>query len=152
MAKKSSDAGSEKAKKTTAKKTPAQKEKENKENKLAALDLIRRDRMRDKDRLDDAARALDIPDISGIDVIHRKFGEGKVIESAGKYFVVKFENKQIKMKFPDAFDKGILKLKNESDSETIDKICSMFRNLDNKKEEMDKRIYDISAEMSRINL
>ena len=150
MTTRNSDAGFEK--KTTVKKSPAQKEKENKENQLAALNRIKQDRLRDQDRLDDAARALDIPDITGTEVIHKKFGDGKFIESNGKYFVVKFEKKQMKMKFPDAFDKGLLQLKNDEDSETINKICSLFRNLDNRKEEMDKTIYDISAEMSRINL
>lgn len=150
MTTRNSDAGFEK--KTTVKKSPAQKEKENKENQLAALNRIKQDRLRDQDRLDDAARALDIPDITGTEVIHKKFGDGKVIESNGKYFVVKFEKKQMKMKFPDAFDKGLLQLKNDEDSETINKICSLFRNLDNRKEEMGKTIYDISAEMSRINL
>ncbi len=93
MTTRNSDAGFEK--KTTVKKSPAQKEKENKENQLAALNRIKQDRLRDQDRLDDAARALDIPDITGTEVIHKKFGDGKVIESNGKYFVVKFEKKQI---------------------------------------------------------
>ncbi|MDD7408962.1 MAG: hypothetical protein SOV71_00315 [Anaerovoracaceae bacterium] len=154
MAKRSIEAGSEATRKTAVKKTPAQKEKENKEKQLAALELMKKDRIREKAGLDDAAKALTVPDITGTEVIHKKFGGGKVTESNGKYFVAEFEGrpKPVKMKFPDAFDKGILTLKNEADSETIEKICEQFRNLDNRKEEMDKKIYDISAEMSRISL
>ena len=138
---------------TTVKKTPAQREKEEKENRLAALDGIVRDKIHDIEILDRAAGQLDIPDISGKKVIHRKFGQGEIVSSEGRFFKVFFSSgKTIKMQFPFAFDRGILEPAESEDLQLFEEICAQFRSIDTQKKDVDKRIYEISAEMSRINL
>ena len=140
-------------KNAAVKKTPAQREKEEKENRLAALDGIVKDKIHDKEILDNVAGQIEIPDISGKRVVHRKFGEGEILSTEGRFFKVTFvSGKQIKMQFPDAFDKGILTLSDPADEEMFEEICSQFRAIDQQKEDVNRRIYEISAEMSRINL
>jgi len=141
------------AKNATVKKTPAQREKEEKENRLAALDGIVKDKIHDKAILDDAAGQIAVPDITGKGVVHRKFGQGEIQSADGRFFRVAFSSgKTIKMQFPDAFDKGILEVADSADREMIEEICAQFRSIDSQKEVVDRRIYEISAEMSRINL
>lgn len=134
------------------KKTPAQREKEEKENRLSALGGIVREKIRDKENLDFAADQIVLPDLAGKGVVHRKFGEGEILSCEGRVFRVSFKSgKNIRMQFPDAFDKGILEAGSEEDREMFEKICEQFRLIDSQKELVDKRIYEISAEMSRIN-
>lgn len=138
---------------TAVKKTPAQREKEEKENRLAALDGIIKDKIHDKEILDQAAGQIEIPEIAGRGVVHRKFGQGKILSSEGRFFKVAFAaGKTIKMQFPDAFDKGILEPEASEDHSFFEEICEQFRSIDTQKESVEKRIYEISAEMSRINL
>ena len=150
--KSTTDKGSEKNP-TAIKKTPAQREKEEKENRLAALDGIVRDKIHDKEILDQAAGQIQIPDIAGKGVVHRKFGQGTIQSSEGRFFRVAFTSgKNIKMQFPDAFDRGILEVADPADQNIIEEICAQFRSIDSQKEDVNRRIYEISAEMSRINL
>lgn len=142
------------SKKKTTKKTPAQREKEEKENRLAALDDIIKGKLRDEQNLDEAAHHMEVSDIEGIKVTHRKFGKGEIVSSEGKFFHADFPEaeKNLKMQFPDAFDKGILTVDNSADAEKIEDICERFRSIDSQKEDVSKRIYEISAEMSKISL
>lgn len=135
------------------KKTPAQREKEEKENRLAALDGIVKDKIHDKAILDDAAAQITLPDLVGKKVVHRKFGEGEILSADGRFFKVSFvSGKTIKMQFPDAFDKGILSVADPADQDMIEEICVQFRSIDSQKEIVDRRIHEISVEMSKINL
>ena len=133
------------------KKTPAQREKEEKENRLAALSRKVRDKMSDEKNIESAAEQIQTSDLAGMQVCHRKFGQGEIASCDGRIFKVDFSNvKSIRMQFP--VDTEILKPEREEDQDQFELICEQFRSIDSQKETVRKRIQEISAEMSRINL
>lgn len=135
------------------KKTPAQREKEEKENRLAALSGIVQEKIRDKENLENAASQIEVPDLTGKQVVHRKFGSGEILSCEGRVFHASFANgKKIRMQFPDAFDKEILTPGGDEDAAVFESICEKFRAIDDQKDALSRRIFEISVEKSKINL
>lgn len=70
--------------------------------------------------LEDVVSTAENPDIWEIDlwqklnvgdvVVHKSFGNGVITEIEGNYFYIQFKNKTSKFIFPDAIDKGYIKL------------------------------------------
>jgi len=70
--------------------------------------------------LEDVVSTAENPDIWEIDlwqklnvgdvVTHKSFGNGVITEIEGNYYYIQFKNKTSKFIFPDAIDKGYIKL------------------------------------------
>lgn len=138
--------------KSVSKKTSLQREKEEKSEKRRELSQQMMESLSENKRLIREGGELDAGDISGMKLEHRKFGPGEVVSSDGRFFVVRFAEKEIKMQFPDAFDKGILKLPDGEDGERVSGICSRYRELDEQAAESDQKAREIGLKIAELGM
>ncbi len=147
------DAGAEEKKKTAvSKKTPAQREREEKERILRMLSQKRQSVSAEHEKLVQEEKSLELPDVTGFHFQHRKFGEGEVVSVSGRVFTIRFNQKQIKMQFPDAFDRSILTVESEEQQEIVESICTRVRSHLKRESAAKERMNELSTEMSNISV
>ncbi len=147
------DAGAEEKKKTAVpKKTPAQREREEKEKILRMLSQKRQSVTAEHEKLVQEEKSLDLPDVTGFCFHHRKFGDGEVVSAAGRVFTIRFNEKQIKMQFPDAFDRSILTVESEEQQKIVESICTKVRSHLKRESAAKNRMNELSTEMSNISI
>ena len=83
--------------------------------------------------------------ISGMNIVHKQYGTGTVIEQNGTFVTIEFENKTVKFQFPAAFSIGYLIIEDET---VIDYFRTRFE-LETRIKKLNDRIKVINSRLSK---
>lgn len=131
----------------TTKKRPASALKSDEKEQQAAL--LRQKISGIQETLDIAAEKrtqLTLPDLSGQQVVHKKYGTGQVTAQEGHYLTVQFGETTKKFTLPDALIKGFLQPEDEKEV----KLCEEIAALDAEKERCARELHILELELALI--
>ena len=131
----------------TTKKRPASALKSDEKEQQAAL--LRQKISGIQETLDIAAEKrtqLTLPNLSGQQVVHKKYGTGQVTAQEGHYLTVQFGETTKKFTLPDALIKGFLQPEDEKEV----KLCEEIAALDAEKERCARELHILELELALI--